>query len=190
MRIAKVDHTVFSFRLGVSAASSFVSAGTGPSGSGRLCGYQGDLQSGQCSSPPVVAVRFGQGISSTERGMRVRLEVIVTQLPLQLVAMDSRGSAHQQLLTALAFYSRSMSCHRGFDSGVSRQAGATQASTKGSQISPRFAEVVIKQPTLRARKGVTTALLKAAGYGARWSSEFAGVFQDTLQAGHSSPDLM
>ena len=51
------------------------------------------------------------------------------------------------------------------------------ASTKGSQISPRFAEVVIKQLDPRwARKGVTTALLKAAGYGADVAvrTEFAG----------------
>ena len=50
-------------------------------------------------------------------------------------------------------------------------------STKGSQISPRFAEVVIKQLDPRwARKGVTTALLKAAGYGADVAvkTEFAG----------------
>ena len=40
------------------------------------------------------------------------------------------------------------------------------ASTKGSQISPRYAEVVVKQLDPRwARKGVTAALLKAAGYG-------------------------
>ena len=41
------------------------------------------------------------------------------------------------------------------------------ASSKGSQISPRFAEVVVKQLDPRwACKGVTAALLKAAGYSA------------------------
>ena len=51
------------------------------------------------------------------------------------------------------------------------------ASTKGRQISPRYAEVVIKQLDPRwACKGVTTALLKTAGYGADVAvkTEFAG----------------
>ena len=51
------------------------------------------------------------------------------------------------------------------------------ASTKGSQISPRYTEVVVKQLDPRwARRGVTTALLKAAGYNADVAvkTEFAG----------------
>ena len=49
------------------------------------------------------------------------------------------------------------------------------ASSKGSQISPRFAEVVVKQLDPRwACKGVTAALLKAAGYSDR-SIQFQGL---------------
>ena len=50
-------------------------------------------------------------------------------------------------------------------------------SSKGSQISPRYAEVVVKQLDPRwARKGVTTALLQAAGYSADVAvkTEFVG----------------
>ncbi len=51
------------------------------------------------------------------------------------------------------------------------------ASSKGIQISPRYAEVVVKQLDPRlACKGVTAALLKAAGYSADIAvkTEFVG----------------
>ena len=49
--------------------------------------------------------------------------------------------------------------------------------TKGSQVSPRLPEVVVKQLDPRwARQGATTALLKAAGYGTDVAvkTEYAG----------------
>ena len=51
------------------------------------------------------------------------------------------------------------------------------ASSKGSQIPPRYAEVVVKQLDPRwARKGVTAAILQAAGYSADVAvrTEFVG----------------
>ena len=58
--------------------------------------------------------------------------------------------------------------------------------TKGSQVSPRLAEVVVKQLDPRwARQGATAALLKAAGYSTDVAvkTEYAGIFQHTCLAG-------
>ena len=58
--------------------------------------------------------------------------------------------------------------------------------TKGSQVSPRLAEVVVKQVDPRwARQGATAALLKAAGYSTDVAvkTEYAGIFQHTCLAG-------
>ena len=137
-------------------------------------------------SPPVVAVRFGhlyQG-STDQRGIESLVwKSIVTQLPRQLVAMDPQRLGTPTAAYDLHFQEQFLQqkhelSSRGFLTvqylGKREQ---LPASTKGSQISPRFAEVVIKQLDPRwARKGVTTALLKAAGYGADVAvrTEFAG----------------
>ena len=137
-------------------------------------------------SPPVVAVRFGhlyQG-STDQRGIESLVwKSIVTQLPRQLVAMDPQRLGTPTAAYDLHFQEQFLQqkhelSRRGFLTveylGKREQ---LPASTKGSQISPRFAEVVIKQLDPRwARKGVTTALLKAAGYGADVAvrTEFAG----------------
>ena len=137
-------------------------------------------------SPPVVAVRFGhlyQG-STDQRGIESLVwKSIVTQLPRQLVAMDPQRLGTPTAAYDLHFQEQFLQqkhelSGRGFLTveylGKREQ---LPASTKGSQISPRFAEVVIKQLDPRwARKGVTTALLKAAGYGADVAvrTEFAG----------------
>ena len=137
-------------------------------------------------SPPVVAVRFGhlyQG-STDQRGIESLVwKSIVTQLPRQLVAMDPQRLGTPTAAYDLHFQEQFLQqkhelSGRGFLTveylGKREQ---LPASTKGSQISPRFAEVVIKQLDPRwARKGVTTALLKAAGYGADVAvrTKFAG----------------
>ena len=137
-------------------------------------------------SPPVVAVCFGhlykdgtdkQGVES------LVWRAILTQLPHQLIAMDP-----QRLGTSTAAYDLHFQVqflqqkhdlsNRGILSveylGKREQ---LPVSTKGSQISPRLAEVVVKQLDPRwARQGATAALLKAAGYNTDVAvpSEFAG----------------
>ena len=133
-----------------------------------------------------MAVRFGhlyQG-STDQRGIESLVwKSIVTQLPRQLVAMDPQRLGTPTAAYDLHFQEQFLQqkhelSSRGFLTvqylGKREQ---LPVSTKGSQISPRFAEVVIKQLDPRwARKGVTTALLKAAGYGADVAvkTEFAG----------------
>lgn len=137
-------------------------------------------------SPPVVAVRFGHLYEDGADKQAIESLVwrsIITQLPHQLIAMDP-----QRLGTSTAAYDlhfQEQFLHqkhdlsdRGFLS-VEYQGKRTQlpVSTKGSQISPRLAEVVVKQLDPRwARQGATAALLQAAGYGTDVAvqTEFAG----------------
>ncbi len=59
-------------------------------------------------------------------------------------------------------------------------------STKGSQVSPCLAEVVVKKLDPRwARRGATAARLEAAGYSTdvAVNSELLGIFQHTCLAG-------
>ena len=137
-------------------------------------------------SPPVVAVRFGHLYKGDEDKHVVEGLVwtsILTQLPHQLIAIDP-----QRLGTVTAAYDLHFQeeflqrkhdlMNRGFltveYSGKREQ---LPASSKGSQIFPRYAEVVVKQLDPRwARKGVTAALLQAAGYSADVAvkTEFVG----------------
>ena len=104
-----------------------------------------------------------------------------TSLPHQLIAMDP-----QRLGTVTAAYDLHFQeefrqrKHDLMNPGKREQ---LPASSKGSQISPRYAEVVVKQLDPRwARKGVTTALLQAAGYSADVAvkTEFVGDLQAHL----------
>ena len=146
-------------------------------------------------SPPVVAVRFGHLYkgSTDQRGIEGLVwKSIVTQLPRQPIAMDP-----QRLGTPTAAYDLHFQEHflqqkhellgRGFLTveylGKREQLAA---STKSSQISPRYTEVVVKQLDPRwARKGVTAALLKAAGYSVdvAVSLSLPGIFQHTFLVG-------
>ena len=137
-------------------------------------------------SPPVVAVSFGHLYkgSADQRGIEGLVwKSIVTQLPRQLIAMDPQRLGTPTAAYDLHFQEQFLQqkhelLGRGFLTveylGKREQ---LPASTKGSQISPRYTEVVVKQLDPRwARKGVTAALLKAAGYNADVAvkTEFAG----------------
>jgi len=134
------------------------------------------------NSPPVPAVRFGHLYKGDEDN-RVVWKSILTQLPHQLIAMDPQRLGTPTAAYDLHFQEQSMQrkhdlMNRGFltveYSGKREQ---LPASSKGSQVSPRFAEVVVKQLDSRwACKGVTAALLKAAGYSADVAvkTEFVG----------------
>ena len=137
-------------------------------------------------SPPVVAVCFGHLYkgSSDQRGVESLVwKSIVTQLPRQLIAMDPQRLGTSTAAYDLHFKEQFLKqkhdlSDRGFLTveylGKREQ---LPAKSKGSQISPRYAEVVVKQLDPRwARKGVTTALLRAAGYSAdvEVKTEFAG----------------
>ena len=127
-------------------------------------------------SPPVVAVRFGHlykgNADLDQRDIESLVwKSIVTQLPRQLIAMDPQRLGTPTAAYDLHFQEQFLQQkHELSDRGflTVEYLGKRQqlpASTKGSQISPRYAEVVVKQLDPRwARKGVTTALLKAAGY--------------------------
>ena len=123
-------------------------------------------------SSPVVAVRFGHlykgNANLDQRDIESLVwKSIVTQLPRQLIAMDSQRLGTPTAAYDLHFLQQK---HELSDRGflTVEYLGKRQqlpASTKGTQISPRYAEVVVKQLDPRwARKGVTAALLKAAGY--------------------------
>ena len=150
-------------------------------------------------SPPVVAVRFGHLYKdgTDRRGIEGLVwQSIVTQLPGQLIAMDPQRLGTPTAAYDLHFQEQFLQqkhelSDRGFLTveylGKREQ---LPASTKGSQISPRYAEVVVKQLDPRwARKGVTTALLKAAGYSTDVvvKTEFAGDLPAHLSCW--SPDL-
>ena len=137
-------------------------------------------------SPPVVAVSFGHLYkgSADQRGIEGLVwKSIVTQLPRQLIAMDPQRLGTPTAAYDLHFQEQFLQqkhelLGRGFLTveylGKREQ---LPASTKASQISPRYTEVVVKQLDPRwARKGVTAALLKAAGYnaGVAVKTEFAG----------------
>jgi len=137
-------------------------------------------------SPPVVAVRFGHLYEGSKSQRDVEGLVwmsILTQLPHQLIAMDPQRLGTPTAAYDLHFQEQFLQrkhdlLNRGFLTveylGKREQ---LPASTKGSQISPRYAEVVVKQLDPRwARKGVTAALLKAAGYSADVAvkTEFVG----------------
>ena len=93
--------------------------------------------------------------------------------PHQLIAMDPQRLGTPTAAYDLHFQEQSLQrkhnlMYRGFLTveflGKREQ---LPASSKGSQISPRYAEVVVKQLDPRcACKGVTAAPLKAAGYSA------------------------
>ncbi|DBA86843.1 TPA: hypothetical protein ACH3X2_005371 [Trebouxia sp. C0005] len=125
-------------------------------------------------SPPVVAVRFGhlyKGDASQRDVEGLVWQSILTQLPHQLIAMDPQRLGTPTAAYDLHFQEQFLQqkhdlFNRGFLTveylGKREQ---LPASSKGSQMSPRYAEVVVKQLDPRwARKGVTAALLKAAGY--------------------------
>jgi len=137
-------------------------------------------------SPPVLAVRFGH-LYEGDKDKRVVeglvWQSILTKLPHQLIAMDPQRLGTPTAAYDLHFQEQSLQrkhdlMNRGFLTveylGKREQ---LPASSKGSQISPRFAEVVVKQLDPRwACKGVTAALLKAAGYSADVAvkTEFVG----------------
>ena len=158
-----------------------------------------DAESPCCHSPPVVAVRFGHLYKdgTDRRGIEGLVwQSIVTQLPGQLIAMDPQRLGTPTAAYDLHFQEQFLQqkhelSDRGFLTveylGKREQ---LPASTKGSQIFPRYAEVVVKQLDPRwARKGVTTALLKAAGYSTDVAvkTEFAGDLPAHLSCW--SPDL-
>ena len=137
-------------------------------------------------SPPVVAVCFGHLYKdgTDQRGIESLVwKSIVTQLPRQLIAMDPQRLGTPTAAYDLHFQEQFLKqkhdlSDRGFLTvdylGKREQ---LPAKSKGSQISPRYAEVVVKHLDPRwARKGVTAALLKAAGYNAdvEVKTEFAG----------------
>ncbi|DBA72827.1 TPA: hypothetical protein ACH3X2_010212 [Trebouxia sp. C0005] len=137
-------------------------------------------------SPPVVAVRFGhlyKGDASQRDVEGLVWQSILTQLPHQLIAMDPQRLGTPTATYDLHFQEQFLQqkhdlFNRGFLTveylGKREQ---LPASSKGSQISPRYAEVVVKQLDPRwARKGITAALLKAAGYSADVAvqTEFVG----------------
>ena len=137
-------------------------------------------------SPPVVAVRFGhlyEGCTD-QRGIEGLVwKSIITQLPRQLIAMDPQRLGTPTAAYDLHFQQQFLhQKHELSDRGfltVEYMGKREQlpASTKGSQISPGCAEVVVKQLDPRwACKGVTAALLKAAGYSADVAvkTEFVG----------------
>ena len=137
-------------------------------------------------SPPVVAVRFGHLYEGNKSQRDVEGLVwmsILTQLPHQLIAMDPQRLGTPTAAYDLHFQEQFLQqkhelSDRGFLTvGYLGKREQLPASTKGSQISPRYAEVVVKQLDPRwARKGVTAALLKAAGYSTDVAvkTEFAG----------------
>ena len=137
-------------------------------------------------SPPVVAVRFGHLYKDGTDKQAIESLVwraIITQLPRQLIAMDPQRLGTPTAAFDLHFQEQFLQqkhdlSGRGFLSveylGKREQLPLT---TKGSQISPRLAEVVVKQLDPRwARQGATAALLKAAGYSTDVAvqTEFAG----------------
>ena len=137
-------------------------------------------------SPPVVAVRFGHLYKDGTDKQAIESLVwraIITQLPRQLIAMDPQRLGTPTAAFDLHFQEQVLQqkhdlSGRGFLSveylGKREQLPLT---TKGSQISPRLAEVVVKQLDPRwARQGATAALLKAAGYSTDVAvqTEFAG----------------
>ena len=158
---------------------------------GGLCGARAAY------SP--LEVRFGHLYKdgTDRRGIEGLVwQSIVTQLPSQLIAMDPQRLGTPTAAYDLHFQEQFLQqkhelSDRGFLTveylGKREQ---LPASTKGSQISPRYAEVVVKQLDPRwARKGVTTALLKAAGYSTDVAvkTEFAGDLPAHLSCW--SPDL-
>ena len=125
------------------------------------------LQSTCCGSPLSAPLQRGHGPASIEG---LVWQSIVAQLPGQLIAMDPQRLSTPTAAYDLHFHEQFLQqkhklSNRGFLTveylGKREQ---LPANTKGSQISPRYAEVVVKQLDPR-RKGVTAALLKAAGYG-------------------------
>ena len=137
-------------------------------------------------SPPVVAVRFGHLYKDGTDKQAIEglvWRAIITQLPRQLIAMDPQRLGTPTAAFDLHFQEQFLQqkhdlSSRGFLSveylGKREQLPLT---TKGSQISPRLAEIVVKQLDPRwARQGATTALLKAAGYNTDVAvqTEFAG----------------
>ena len=125
-------------------------------------------------SPPVVAVCFGHLYKGEQDQRAVEGLVwksILAQLPHQLIAMDPQRLGTPTAAYGLHFQEESRQRkHDLIDFLTVKYSGKREqlpASSKGSQISPRYAEVVVKQLDPRwARKGVTAALLKAAGYSA------------------------
>lgn len=137
-------------------------------------------------SPPVLAVRFGHLYKDETDKQTVESLVwraIITQLPHQLIAMDPQRLGTSTAAYDLHFHEQFLQQKHDLSSrgilpveylGKREQ---LPLSTKGSQISPRLAEVVVKQLDSRwARQGATTALLKAAGYSTDVAvqTEFAG----------------
>ncbi len=137
-------------------------------------------------SPPVLAVRFGHLYEGDKDKRLVKglvWQSILTQLPHQLIGMDPQRLGTPTAAYDLHFQEQTLQrkhdlMNRGFLTveylGKREQ---LPASSKGSQISPRFAEVVVKQLDPRwACKCVTAALLKAAGYSADVAvkTEFVG----------------
>ncbi|KAL3136564.1 hypothetical protein ABBQ38_005810 [Trebouxia sp. C0009 RCD-2024] len=124
--------------------------------------------------PPVVAVRFGHlYVDGTDKQAIKSLvwRAIITQLPHQLVAMDPQRLGTSTAAYDLHFQEQFLQQkHDLYNKGfltVEYMGKREQlpASSKGSQISPRLAEVVVKQLDPRwARQGATAALLQAAGY--------------------------
>lgn len=137
-------------------------------------------------SPPVVAVCFGHLYkgSTDQRDIESLVwKSLVTQLPRQLIAMDPQRLGTPTAAYDLHFQEQFLKQkHDLLDKGflTVEYLGKREqlpAKSQGSQISPRYAEVVVKQLDPRwARKGVTAALLKAAGYSAdvEVKTEFAG----------------
>ncbi|DBA89964.1 TPA: hypothetical protein ACH3X2_004384 [Trebouxia sp. C0005] len=105
-------------------------------------------------SPPVVAVRFGhlyKGDASQRDVEGLVWQSILTQLPHQLIAMDPQRLGTPTAAYDLHFQEQFLQqkhdlFNRGFLTveylGKREQ---LPASSKGSQISPRYAEVVVKQ---------------------------------------------
>ena len=133
-----------------------------------------------------MAVRFGHLYKDGTDKQAIESIVwraIITQLPLQLVAMDPQRLGTPTAAYDLHFQEQFLQrkhdlCNRGILS-VEYMGKREQlpVSSKGSQVSPRLAEVVVKQLDPRwARQGATAALLEAAGYSTDVAvqTEFAG----------------
>lgn len=137
-------------------------------------------------SPPVVAVRFGHLYKEgADRQMIESLvwRAVMSKYPHQLVAMDPQRLGSPTAAYDLHFREQFLTQKHDLQSlgrlslDILGKQEQLPVSTKGSQVSPCLAEVVVKRLDGRwARKGATAALLQAAGYkaGIAVHTEFSG----------------
>ena len=125
-------------------------------------------------SPPVVAVRFGHLYKDKADQQTIEglvWKAVLSQYPLQLVAMDPQRLGSPTAAYDLHFREQCLKQKHDLQSRGSLSVDLLgkreqlPVSTKGSQVSPCLAEVIVKKLDPRwARQGTTAALLEAAGY--------------------------